>query len=140
MSDKRVAKVNLLKEQLVESEKKLTAKEEELKANRIDLVAKSEELEKAWTEMGNLGESLLGSIRRLGRPQLEQAKIAIANAISEYQASEEMAALRKSLLDEGFEENAQAFRNTMASTHLDWDLAFLGEHLINQIAAWRDEW
>ena len=28
----------------------------------------------------------------------------------------------------------------MATAHLDSDLAFLGEHLINQIVAWRDEW
>ena len=27
----------------------------------------------------------------------------------------------------------------MATTRLDWDLIFLGEHLINQIAAWHDE-
>ena len=28
----------------------------------------------------------------------------------------------------------------MATVHLDWGLAFLSEHLINQIAAWHDEW
>ena len=35
-----------MKEHLAESEKKLTAKEEELKANEINLVAMVEELEK----------------------------------------------------------------------------------------------
>ena len=67
MSDQQAAKVRLLKEQLTESEKKLTTKEEELKTNEIDLVAKSEELEKARLRSGNLGESSPGSVRRLGR-------------------------------------------------------------------------
>ena len=44
LSYQQAAKVKLLKEQLVESEKKLTAKEEELKGNEINLVAKFEEL------------------------------------------------------------------------------------------------
>ena len=47
MSDQQAAKIKLLKEQLAKSEKKLTAKEKELKGNDIDLAAKSEELEKA---------------------------------------------------------------------------------------------
>ena len=28
----------------------------------------------------------------------------------------------------------------METTRLDWDMAFLGEHLIDQIAAWCDDW
>ena len=38
-SNKRATKINLLKECVVEAEKKLAAKEEELKANEVDLVA-----------------------------------------------------------------------------------------------------
>ena len=71
------------------------------------------------------------------RPQLEQAKATMANAVSEYQSSEEMVALRKSLHDEGYEEAAEAFAYTVVTTHLDWDLTFLGEHLIDQIVVWR---
>ena len=66
LSDKRVANVNLLKEQVAKSEKKLVAMEEELKANEVELVAKAEELEKAQTKVEQLGESSLGSVRRSG--------------------------------------------------------------------------
>ena len=74
------------------------------------------------------------------RPQLEQAKATMANAVSEYQSSEEMAALRKSLYDEGYEETAEAFAYTVVTTRLDWDLTFLGEHLIDQIVVWHAEY
>ena len=71
---------------------------------------------------------------------MEQAKTAVANAVFEYQASEEMVALRKSFIDEGFKEDAQTFTYIAATTRLDWDLAYLGEHLIDQKAAWHDKW
>ena len=48
-----------------------------------------------------------------------------------------MAALKKSLHDKGYEEAIEVFVYTMATTRLDWDLTFLGKHLICQIAAWR---
>ena len=51
-----------------------------------------------------------------------------------------MVALKKSLCEEGFKEGAEAFTYIVATTCLDWDLAFLGEHLIDQIAAWHDKW
>ena len=51
-----------------------------------------------------------------------------------------MTALKKCLLEEGFEEGAQAFTYTVATSRLDWNLAFLGKHLIDQIVAWHDEW
>ena len=47
LSEQRVAKIKQLKEQLDESEKELSVREEELKTNAIDLVARSKELEKA---------------------------------------------------------------------------------------------
>ena len=47
-----------------------------------------------------------------------------------------MAALKQTLHDEGYEEAAEAFTYTLAIIHLDWDLAFLGEHLVDQIAGW----
>ena len=50
-----------LKEQLAESEKKLLVKEEELKTNAINLVAKSEEPKKAQAEIG----LLKGDVTRL---------------------------------------------------------------------------
>ena len=52
-----------------------------------------------------------------------------AKAISKIQASEEMVATKKSIHDEGFEVGVRAFIYTMASEHLDWDLAFMGEEL-----------
>ena len=69
--------------------------------------------------------------------QLEEAKVAAANAVSKYQSSEEMASLRKTLHDKAYEDTAKAFAYTMATTYSEWDLAFLGKHLINQITEWR---
>ena len=47
--------INLLKKGVVQAEKKLGAKEEELKANEVELVAKAGELEKARIEVVQLG-------------------------------------------------------------------------------------
>ena len=47
-----------------------------------------------------------------------------------------MDVLKQTLHDEGYEETAEAFAYTMATTRLDWDLDFLGAHLIDQIVAW----
>ena len=49
--DKQAAKINLLKERVVEAKKKLVVKEEELKANKVELVAKAKKLKKAWTKV-----------------------------------------------------------------------------------------
>ena len=49
---------------MVEAEKKLVTKEEKLKANEMELVAKVEELKEAQTEVGQLGRSSLGSVMR----------------------------------------------------------------------------
>ena len=57
LSDKWATKINLLKERVMKAEKKLAAKDEELKANEVELVAKVEELENARTEVVQLGES-----------------------------------------------------------------------------------
>ena len=47
-----------------------------------------------------------------------------------------MAALRQSILNEATEEAAESFAYTTAVQHLDWDLAYLGDHLAAQIAEW----
>ena len=73
LSNKQVAKRNLLKEHMVEAEKKLAANEEGLKANEVELVAKVEELKKARTEVRQLGGELTrirDKVRSL-RSQLE---------------------------------------------------------------------
>ena len=54
-------------EELKANEVELVAKEEELKANKVELVAKTEELEKARTEVTQLGGSSPGSVRRSRR-------------------------------------------------------------------------
>ena len=41
----------------------------------------------------------------------------MANAVSEYSYSKEMAALKQTLHDEGYEEAAKAFVYTVAITH-----------------------
>ena len=81
---------------MVESEKKLAAKEEELKTNEIELVARNERLERAQVEVRLLKGELarLHADNRSLRNQLEGAKVVVANAVLEYQCSAEMAALK----------------------------------------------
>ena len=126
---------------MVESEKTLSVKEEELKNNEIDLVARTEWQEKAQAEIGLLKRELarLYEESRSLKLQLKKAKATAtaANAVSEYQSSEEMAELRQTLHDETYEEVAKAFTYTTATTHSEWDLAYLKEHLVDQIAKWR---
>ena len=104
---------------MTESEKKLLAREKELKNNAIDLVAKIEGLEKAQVEIG----LLKGELARLHmesksfKLQLEEAKTAATNTISEYQSSVEMAALKQTVHDEAY---------TTVTMHPNWDLAYLG--------------
>ena len=116
----------------------MSVREEGLKNNVIDLVARSEELEKTWTDIGLLKGELarLYEEGRLLRLQLDEVKAATANAVSEYQSSEEMATFKKTFYNEGYEEAAEAFAYIAAITHLDWDLTFLGEHMVDQITAW----
>ena len=51
-----------------------------------------------------------------------------------------MTELKKTLHDKSYEEATELFEYIVATTCLDWDLAFLGEHLINQIATWHVEY
>ena len=66
LSKQRAAKIKQLKEQLTKSKKKLSVREEELKNNAIDLVARSEELEKARLRLAYLRENWPGFIRKEG--------------------------------------------------------------------------
>ena len=96
-------------------------REEELKTNAIDLVARSKELEKARAEIWLLKGELarLHEESRSLRLQLDKAKATMANVVSEYQSSEEMTALKQTLHDEGYEEAAKAFEYTVATTRPD---------------------
>ena len=86
LSDKQAAKINLLKERVVEAENKLVAKKEELKANEVELVAKAEESEKAWTKVAQPGGELTRLHKEVPslRAQLDQAKTAAAQAVFEF--------------------------------------------------------
>ena len=96
-------------------------------------MARTEGLEKAQAEVELLkGElAILHAENRSLKVQLEEAKVAAANAISEHQSSVEMAALKQTVHDEAYEEAAEAFTCTTATTHLDWDLVYLEEHLVD---------
>ena len=95
---------------MADLENKLRAKEDELKNNEIDLVARSEKYEKVQDELGLLKEELarLHAENRSLQTQLNEAKeeagTAAAKAVSEYQSSAKMAALRQTIRDEAFEE------------------------------------
>ena len=121
LSKQQAAKIKALKEQLVESDKKLSVREKELKTNAIDLVAKSEELKKAQVEIGLLKGEVARHHKegRSLRLQLEQAKVVAANAVSKYQSSEEMAALKQNLHDEGYEDAAEVFAYIVVTTCRD---------------------
>ena len=47
-----------------------------------------------------------------------------------------MAALKSTVHEEAYEEVAEAFTYTTATTHPDWDLAYFGEQLADQITKW----
>ena len=85
---------------VTESEKKLATKEEELKNNAIDLVARTERLERAQAEIGLLKGELarLYMKNRSMEVQLEEAKVAAANTVYEYQSSAEMVALKQTFI------------------------------------------
>ena len=57
------------------------------------------------------------------------AGTAAAKTVSEHQSSAEMAALRHTIRDEAFKEDAESFVHTMVTQHPDWDLFYLGDHL-----------
>ena len=61
LSDKWATNIKLLRVHVEEKAKKLAAKEEKLKANEVELVAKVEELEKAQAEVAQLGGELARS-------------------------------------------------------------------------------
>ena len=89
-----------LRAQVTDLENKLGAKEEELKSNEIELVVRIEKYEQVQAEVGLLkGElTLLHADNRSLQTQLnkskEEARIAVAKAVSEYQSLTEMVALR----------------------------------------------
>ena len=101
--------------------------------------------ERVQDELGLLKRELarLDADNRSLKSQLNETKeevgTAAAKAISEYQSSAEMAALRQTIWDEAFEEAAESFTYTTATQHSDWDLSYLGNHLAAQIAEWRAE-
>ena len=53
------------------------------------------------------------------RAQLDQEKIAAAKVVSDFQASEEMVATKKSIHEAGFEVGVWAFTCTVVTEHLD---------------------
>ena len=68
--------------------------------------------------------------------QVEEAKVAAANVVFEYQSTVEMTALKQTDHDEAYKEAVEAFAYTTMTRHPDWDLAYLGAHLAYQIAEW----
>ena len=99
-SEQRAEKVRKLHAQVTDLESKLKAKEEELKNNEIELVARSEKYEKVQDELRLLKGELArfyaenSSLQALLNEAKEEAGTVTAKAISEYQSSAEMTALR----------------------------------------------
>ena len=127
---------------MTELECKLGTKKE-LKNNEIELVDRNKKFERAQAEIRMLKEELaqLHAENRSLQEQLneakDEAKAAAAKAISKYQSSAEMVALRQTIRDEAIEEATKSFTYTTAVQYSDWDLAYLGDHLAAHIMEWR---
>ena len=50
-----------------------------------------------------------------------------------------MAALKQTIHDKAYEEGTKAFAYITATKHPNWDLAYLGGHLADQITEWHAE-
>ena len=139
-SEQWAKKVRELRARVTDLENKLGAKEEELKSNETELVAGTEKYKQVQAEVGLLKGELawLHTDNRLLQTQLNEAKeeagIATAKAVSEYQSWAKMVALRQTIRDEAFEEATESFVYTTIVQHPDWDLSYLGDHLAAQIA------
>ena len=102
-AEQRAKKMRELCAWVTDLENKLGAKEEELKSNEIELVARTEKYEQAQAEV----ELLKGELARLHvdntslQTQLNEAKEEVrttaVKAVSKYQSSAEMAALRQTI-------------------------------------------
>ena len=132
-----------LRARVTDLENKLGAKEEELKNNKIELVAWTEKYEQVQAEVRLLKGKLarLHADNKSRKTQLnkakEEARIAVAKVIYEYQSLVEMAALRQTVRDQAFQEAVESFAYTTIVQHLNWDLSYLGDHLATQISEWR---
>ena len=127
---------------MINLENKLREKNKELEANEVELVAQTVKYDKLQNELGLLKGDLarFDVDNRLLKSQLDEAKeeiwAAAMKAVSEYQSSAEMAALKQTIRDETYEEAAESFAYTTVIRHLDWDLSYLGDYLATQIAEW----
>ena len=114
-----------LRAQVTDLENTLRVKDEELKNNEIELVAHNVKYEKVQDELGLLKGELarLDANNRSLKFQLNRAKEEIGTvtvkAVSRYQSSAEMAALRQTNRDEAYEEAAESFEYTIAVQHPD---------------------
>ena len=106
---------------MTELENTLEAKEEELKNNEIELVARNQKFERAQAKVGLLKGELarLHTDNRSLYDQLDKAKATATKAVSEYQSSVEMAALKQTIRDKTIEEAAESFEYTTATQHPD---------------------
>ena len=134
-----------LQAQVIDLESKLRVKDEELKNNEVELVAQTVKYEKLQDELGLLKGDLarFDADNRLLKSKLNEAReeigTATVKAVSEYQSSVEMAALKQTIRDESYEEAAKSFAYTIAIRHPDLDLSYFGDHLATQIAEWSTE-
>ena len=124
-----------LRSQVTDLKNKLRVNNEELKNKKVELVALNMKYERIQDELGLLKGELaqLDADNRSLKSQLneakEEARIAAAKAVSEYQSLAEMAALRQTIRDKAFKKVAESFAYTTATQHPDWDLSYLGDHL-----------
>ena len=142
-SERQAEEIKKLRTRVTDLEKKLRENIKELEANEVQLVHQNVKYERLHDELGLLKGDLarFDVDNKLLKSQLDEAKEEVGTiamkAVSEYQSSDKMAVLKQTIRDEAYEEAAESFAYTTAIRHLEWDLSYLGDHLVAQIAEWR---
>ena len=142
-SERLSEEIKELQARVTDLEKKLQEKIKELEANEVQFVDQKVKYKRLQDKVRLLKGDLaqFDADNRLLKSQLDEAKEEVGTvsikAVSEYQSSTDMAALKQTIQDETYEEAAESFAYTTAIRHPEWDLSYLGDHLAAQFVEWR---
>ena len=141
-SERRAKEMKKLQARVIDLENKLQEKNKELEANKVQLMVHNVKYERLQDELGLLKGDLawFDADNRLLKSQLDEVKEEVGTiamkVVSKCQSSDEMAVLKQTIRDKAYEEAAKSFAYTTVIRHPDWDLSYLGDHLVAQIDEW----